>query len=269
MKDSQQIHYIGESILEMFQYADSVRKKGRSLKKSEISRLVDLSESFCALASSMKDRSLMEEAALYERVTRMLVMESVDKKIFETGFFNPFDDGEYPTEDIYSSGRYTEDDDNDPNIRIKRVRMWNNDAKNKVMLVNGKMIAGRRFEQGDIIERCPCRIISGRDLYSKDIRDMAFPIDSSKRIFAIPFGYGLYYRNSKEFGVEPNACYRYDDTDPNHPYIVIVALQRIRKDHEVVLESTDEDFENEIKPGQFSYRQGPEMFYSPGSIKVV
>ena len=51
--------------------------------------------------------------------------------------------------------------------------------------------------------------------------------------------------------------------------ILIVATKRIRKGHEIVLESTDEDFENEIKPGQFDYNNRFDPYTSVKSIKIA
>lgn len=269
MNISNQIQNIGESILEKFQYADYVRRKGGIFSNKELSSLIDLVESFSSLAKSSKNQELIEEASSYEYATEKIISENACHKIFEYGFFNPFDDDESAEGMNAAAMDYDKDPDENKDILIKRVRMWNTDTKNKIMYVNGHMIAGQHFDRGDIIERCPCRLIKGSDLYSNEIRKIAFPIDLMKRIHAIPFGYGIYYRNSKQFGLEGNATYEFDASNPKFPTIVIIATKRIRKGHEIVLESTDVDFENEMKPGQFDYSSNYNPYTSVKTIKVV
>ena len=264
-----QIQYIGESILEKFQYANSVRRKGGKFSNSSLSDLIDLVESFSSLAKSSKDDRIIEEAESYEYAVEKLISENACHKIFEAGFFNPFDDDESAEGMNDVSNDYDKDSDDDQEVSIRRVRLWNSDTNNKIMYINGRMIAGQHFDRGDIIERCPCRFIKGSDLYSNEIRKIAFPIDITRRIHAIPFGYGIYYRNSKQFGLEGNATYTFDASNPNYPMILIVATKRIRKGHEIVLESTDEDFENEIKPGQFDYNNRFDPYTSVKSIKIA
>ena len=268
--DSKQIQNIGESILEKYQYADSVRRKGGILPKEFLSELVDLTEAFCILSCESGDTDLSEEAESYSRITESIVTESTYHKLYESGFTNPFDD-DLSTEGMNAAAMEydTDPEEKDDELRIRRVRMWNSDTKNKIMFVNGKMIAGQHFDKGDIIERCPCQLISAKSLYSEEVRKFAFTIDYARRIYAIPFGYGTCYRNSQEYGVDGNASYYFDSSNPQFPCIVIVATKRIKKGHEIVLLSTDEDFENEIKPGQFEYNQGVEPYYAIKSARIA
>jgi len=94
-------------------------------------------------------------------------------------------------------------------------------------------------------------------------------VDYANRIYAIPFGYGTCYRNSKEFGVEGNAAYYFDDSNPKYPLIIITATKKIKKGHEIVLTSTEEDFENEVRPGQFEYDKGYEPYHSIKSVRIA
>ena len=263
-----QIQYIGESILERFQYAESVRKMGRELTNSSLSEIIDLVESFLSLSKSTGESDLIDEALSYEYVVEKLIAENSCHKIFEGGFFNPFDDDE-SSEGMNDAAMDYDADLDDKEINIKKVRLWNSNTKNKIMYINGRMIAGQHFDRGDIIEKCPCRLLKGSDLYSNEIRKIAFPVDITKRIHAIPFGYGIYYRNSKEFGLEGNASYTFDTTDPKCPMIVIVATKRIKKGNEIILTSTDEDFENEIKDGQFDYNNRFDPYTSVKTIKIA
>ena len=153
-------------------------------------------------------------------------------------------------------------------MKISNIRLWNNNTDNKIMYKGGRMIAGQFFGKGDHIETCPIRLIYEKDLYSENIRDFAFTIDKGKGIYAIPFGYASFYRNSKSCNVEPNADYEYVD-DPNGSYINIFAINNIKKGHEIVLISDESDFANEVKPGQFEYNRDEVPFRSVKNVRIA
>ena len=130
------------------------------------------------------------------------------------------------------------------------------------------MIAGQFFGKGDHIETCPVRLIYEKDLYSENIREFAFTIDKSKGIYAIPFGYASFYRDSKTCNLEPNADYEYVD-DPSGSYIKIYAINNIKKGNEIVLLSDESDFANEVKPGQFEYDRDEVPFLSVKNVRIA
>ena len=51
--------------------------------------------------------------------------------------------------------------------------------------------------------------------------------------------------------------------------ITFTAIKDIRKGEELVIDATEDDFANEIQPGQFQYKQGPDPIYSTKNIKIV
>lgn len=257
-----QLDNIGEGILENFQYAENARRHGRSITRERLSDLIDLSESFSSLSRYIGDPDLIQESLSYEDVVRKMIIENKCGRLLE-GFYNPFDsfEDEY-IEDVPMPEPQPKEEDK--GIKIRRIRVWNPDGTDRVSYVNGKMMAGKYIGRGDIVEKCPCRILDGSDLYSRGIRDIAFPIDSVRRTFAIPFGKAIFYRNSKQFGIEPNAFYEYNDVKGS-PFINIIAFKKINKGDEIVLRSDDTDFENDIMIS----RVNPRGYVSTKSFKIV
>ena len=196
-------------------------------------------------------------------------MKFIRKKINE-GFENPFED---TVTDTLSS----KDDSvvNDPlfspaenKVSINNVSLWNKNTTNKTVYRNNKMYAGQYFCAGDIVEVSPVKILTDKDMYSENIRESSFTIDKGKGIYALPLGYALCYRNSMEVPHLDAGNVSYDfDTDNNT--ITFTAIRDIRKNEELVIDATEDDFANEIQPGQFQYKEGPDPIYSTKNIKIV
>ena len=196
-------------------------------------------------------------------------MKFIRKKINE-GFENPFED---TVTDTLSS----KDDSiiKDPlfspttaKVSIGNVSLWNKNVSNKVVYANNIMYAGKYFCEGDIVEVSPVKILSDKDMYSENIRDSSFVVDKGKGIYALPLGYALCYRNSVEIPHSNGGNLEYSfDMDNNT--ITFTATRDIRKGEELVITATDDDFANEIQPGQFQYQQGPDPIYSTKNIKIV
>lgn len=196
-------------------------------------------------------------------------MKFIRKKINE-GFENPFED---TVTDTLSS----KDDSivNDPlfspaenKVSINNVSLWNKNTTNKTVYRNNKMYAGQYFCAGDIVEVSPVKILTDKDMYSENIRESSFTIDKGKGIYALPLGYALCYRNSMEVPHLDAGNISYDfDTDNNT--ITFTAIRDIRKNEELVIDATEDDFANEIQPGQFQYKEGPDPIYSTKNIKIV
>lgn len=196
-------------------------------------------------------------------------MKFIRKKINE-GFENPFED---TVTDTLSSN-----DDSiikDPlfspttaKVSIGNVSLWNKNISNKVVYANNRMYAGKYFCEGDIVEVSPVKILSDKDMYSENIRESSFIVDKGKGIYALPLGYALCYRNSVEIPHSNGGNLEYSfDMDNNT--ITFTATRDIRKGEELVITATDDDFANEIQPGQFQYQQGPDPIYSTKNIKIV
>ena len=248
------IDNLRNNILESLQDIDCDRYIDNTIDDNKLERVYSLVRAF--VVESYSDNSLSDESIKYMSIVEKLVIEKklFNNKLYE-GFYNPFDDDIEPIQTIkrYKASPV------DRGVKISRVKLWDNNTTEKIYFENGKMFAGKFFGKGDTIEICPVRLIHDEDLYSKNIRDISFTIDSEKRIYAIPFGYASYYRNSKETTLSPNADY---ELIPNeHPTIRIYATSNIKKGQEIVLVAEDEDFQNEIKPGQFEYHNGGEEPY--------
>lgn len=196
-------------------------------------------------------------------------MKFIRKKINE-GFENPFED---TVTDTLSS----KDDSiiKDPlfspttaKVSIGNVSLWNKNVSNKVVYANNRMYAGKYFCEGDIVEVSPVKILSDKDMYSENIRESSFIVDKGKGIYALPLGYALCYRNSVEIPHSNGGNLEYSfDMDNNT--ITFTATRDIRKGEELVITATDDDFANEIQPGQFQYQEGPDPIYSTKNIKIV
>jgi len=211
----------------------------------KLSRLGTLVESYSVLFPDSEDKSFFESR--YEK----LVAES-HMRINE-GFMNPFDTfGDDEEIEVITKTDPVDVSDTKPS-KIKGISLWNTETNNKVMCKNGKMIAGQFFGKGDIIERCPVRLVGAKDLYSRNIRDVAFPIDRAAGVYAIPFGYALFYRNSYDTGIDPNAEYNYTEDEDGRAYIEIVATSNIRMGHEIMLAATQDDFDNAMHDHDFDY----------------
>ena len=188
------------------------------------------------------------------------------------GFTNPFDDD---VDDVKSITDVDVDGDlSDPiykkyqssKLPIKGVKLWNKNTPNKIIYKNNRMYAGQYFEPGDTVEMAPIKIMHDKDMYSESIREFSFTIDKGKGIYALPLGYSVCYRNSKDSGIPGNIDY---DFDIECMSIKFYAIKRIKKGAELIIDATDEDFGNEIKPGQFQYDQGVEPIYTTSNIKIV
>ena len=267
MTNKDTMKYYREGILETLQDIDHDRYYKLNISKESIVRLLNLTEAYSITANSLIDSEAINEALSMSKKTEEIIKEyNFRKNCVKEGFYNPFDD----VDDHSIDTRYEEVVDIDPrnDMKISNIRLWNNNTDNKIMYKGGRMIAGQFFGKGDHIETCPIRLIYEKDLYSENIRDFAFTIDKGKGIYAIPFGYASFYRNSKSCNVEPNADYEYVD-DPNGSYINIFAINNIKKGNEIVLVADDSDFANEIKPGQFEYNRDEVPFRSVKNVRIA
>ena len=243
------IDNLRDNILESFQDIDYDIYVENKIDDDKLKRVYALVRSF--IVESYENNDLSDEAMKYMSIIEMYVNEKklFSKQLYE-GFYNPFDDTDdniqmKPVKRFNVSPK-------DQSVRIKNVKLHNNDVDGKICYNNGKMLAGKTFVKGDIIEKCPCELVSLMSLFSPDMRSIVFTVDEKKNIYAIPFGYAKYYRNSKEYMLQPNAKYEFDDRNPE-PTIVISATRRIDKGSEIVLYSDETDFENEMKIDQFHY----------------
>lgn len=194
---------------------------------------------------------------------KALLMKSAGLSEGYYGFFNPFDSDEpvkkqIPLEagsdDSREKYKITKTD-------IKRISLWNCETPAKAVYTDGKMLAGKYFMMGDVIERCPIKYMHEDDLYSKNIRDNVFPIDPENGLYAFPLGNALCYRNSNEAGKPGNITYEFDDSTD---CLVFTALKKIHKGDELVLQVSDEDYINELKPHQLKYGNDYQEEYSKG-----
>lgn len=190
------------------------------------------------------------------------------------GFTNPFDN-DFTLSNVSVSPDIDVDGDmSDPiyqkyqkqKLPIKGVKLWNTNTPNKVIMKNDRMYAGQYFEPGDTVEVSPVKFMTDKDMYSDSIRELAFTVDKGKGLYALPLGYAVCYRNSVDAGIEGNIDYEFDIESRS---IKFVAVKRIKKGAELIIIANENDFANEIRPGQFEYNQGPEPIYSTSNIKIV
>lgn len=166
--------------------------------------------------------------------------------ILNEGFYNPFDDEllqnshENSIENLRNSIQQKQEE-----RIIKKIRVYN--AKNRasgVRYEDGKVIATQEFYCGDIIENAPVRILKDEDLYSPNVRDLVFMIDSSKRLFGIPYGIASIARDESETNLSANIDYEFDPEKGN--IICIRAIKKIRPNDELIF--VNDDFIKENSP---------------------
>lgn len=187
-------------------------------------------------------------------------------KLNEASFTNPFDEegGFSPSSerDLISAEL-----NKNPKVNsISKVSLWNTNVKNKIAYKNDRIYANNYFCAGDIVEECPVKLMSEKDLYSETIRDSVFPIDTRRGVYALPLGYAMCYRNSMESGLPGNIEYNFDE---NTNMMVFTAITNIKRGSELIIDADDEDFANVIRPGQFKYEQGVEPIYRTKNFKIV
>ena len=267
MSCKNELKYYRDGILETLQDINRDRYYKSKISKRSIDNLINLVEAYSIVANGSRDSETINESiSLSKQVERIINEYNFRKTAIKEGFYNPFDD----VDDDDINVRYNDFADTEPvgDMKISKVRLWNNNTDNKIIYKGGRMVAGQFFGKGDQIEMCPVRLMYEKDMYSENIRDFAFTIDKPNGIYAIPFGYASFYRNSKECNIDANADYEYVD-DPNGSYIKIYAIRNIRKGHEIVLVADDSDFENEIKPGQFEYYRNEVPFRSVKNVRIA
>ena len=237
---------LGEGVADSFRHA-----KTRGFDNESVVKLSSLLESFTVFSRELGDRKFINESVICSGVLESVTDDSALKSLNES-FFNPFDDESVEKEDEKVDARVHQD-----GINIEKIRLWKKNRKDKVFLSKGKVLSGRFYERGDVIETCPVKIVSGNDLYGKAVRDMVFELDPKRNLYGIPFGFANFYRNS------------FDENSENGPVIDIVATKTIRRGEEIVLCSDESDFYNEVKGGQFKYNQGPDAFYSIKKFTII
>ena len=262
-----QMLYYKEGIMESLHDIDHDRYYHNRISSKSLDKVLNLAEAYSIMSKCEQDaEAINESSSLYHKIRSLVKEYDFRKRHKNEAFENPFDE----IGDTTINTRYEEMADYDfdeKDFNIGRVRLWNNNTDNKIMFKGGKMIAGQFFGINDTIEECPVRILYEKDMYSENIREFAFTIDAPRGIYAIPFGYASYYRNSLDCNIEPNADYEYVDGET--PIIRIFATRNIKRGHEIVLYAEDSDFGNEIKPGQFKYDQDSDPFYRVKNIKIA
>lgn len=105
---------------------------------------------------------------------------------------DPFDNKDYKNKEVFKS--------------IKPADI--NQGSYKFMMKGGSLISNAALWNGDIIEVCPCKEISG-DSPDHDSLCFVVPGEDGKDVKIIPLGYALYYH--KKSPKQPYNCdYVYD-----------------------------------------------------------
>lgn len=251
---------LGEGVAEAFRHA-----KACGFNKESVENLSSIVESYLVISKETGDVDLINQAEICSCLLEC-VRRGSDLKLNES-FFNPFD-GDDDGEDVKRE-EIVDKRSRQEGINIEKVRLWKKNRKDKILLSKGKVVSGRFYERGDVIETCPVKILGGDELYGRAIRDMVFELDPKRNLYGLPFGFANFYRNSFECGLDGNAEYSFDENSENGPVIDIIATKTIRRGEEIILCSDESDFYNEVKGSQFKYPQGPDAFYSIKKFTIV
>ena len=161
-------------------------------------------------------------------------------------FWNPFD-----TDELNSKASSEAQPKEERHItKIEALDFKQN--KNQVCYKNGKMYAAKSFWPGEVIEEDPVKILSNHDMYSRNVREMAFELVANRE-YGIPIGYSTLYRRSDETSREPNAKYEYDKKNEQ---IIIKASAKIPEGNEIILKADKMDFSNKYKDDTFKMDNG-------------
>lgn len=228
---------------------------------------VTIKRTFDTLISDFKPKGAYEVTMKKKLLSALEIYESLKE-----GFENPFDDMDPEDNNELSNADKIEYEDfyntsSEKPAEISKIKLWNTNTPNKVVYKNDRMYAGKYFGKGDIVEESPIKLMTTKDLYSENIRKNVFEIDAGKGLYAFPLGYAICYRNSKEAPQgEGNIYYEFND---DNTIITFYALKNIKKGAELIIQADDNDFGNEVLPGQFKYEQGPDPIYSTKNIKFI
>lgn len=239
---------------------------GGEITKTSLNELNSEMEAYAIGVESLKEycvenngsRSLVEaclilsnDGVVFENALKNLSC-SLSLNESRYGFFNPFDDmvdskNELPSVDIHTKAKKGMD--------ILGIKLWNKDKFKKTnAYCDGESIyAKKTFFPDDIIENSPVRIFDNNDLFSRNIRELAFPIDPARRLYGLPLGYISYYKTDKDSGKEANVDYECYQAENGMWFIRIIAIGKINKNDELILKSSDDDYVNELHPYDFKY----------------
>lgn len=261
-----QLQNYSDSISEKLQYAATNRYVCGRVSKKSLDELSNLIESFSVLSAGSKNKEFVAESKVYFDILEKFANEFSYAKKLNEYFENPFDS--FDDEPVETKKQEKIVDKKPEGVQFKRINVWNSDVQDKVMFSGGKMLACKFFKAGDVIERCPVKLIKRTDLYYDMINRFAIPIDKNRNLYGFPYGNAVLYRVDKQSGLDGNAEYEFIE-NCGEPYIRIVATKTIKKGNEIILCSDSLDFENEIKDNQFKYQRGPEPFYAVKNFKIV
>jgi hypothetical protein len=250
------IKLLRNQILDDIQYIENSRFNNYKINESLISAVISKIDKLSNLSNN-----LTEGRVLNSVLNTILTYYSSNKDIEhinEYGFINPFNStdnvSKHKTSILLQKNSI---DDKEPNnYNIISLKLWNPDSLDKTYYKNGSIYAGKHFSKGDIVEICPTRYVSGRDLYSKSIRNISFVIEKEQNIYAIPFGKAVFYKNSVETRFPGNVDYEFREVLNDScidGYIIIKAVQNIRKNTELILKSDEHDFINVPVDTDFEY----------------
>lgn len=193
--------------------------------KSQIAKIVNANISGKQLMAIYDHVKSITDNFRFKIEDNVLLGESY--KINE-GFYNPFDSEDYRKDEIASNK------DKEERI-IRKIKVYN--SKNQeggIKYKNNGVYANTTFYKDDIIEEAPVYMLHDSDLYSANVRQLTFMIDSSKRIFGIPMGMATVARCANEANKEGNIDYEFDLDKGNK--IIIYATKKIKRGEELVFE---------------------------------
>jgi hypothetical protein len=127
--------YYRDNILESLQDIDHDRYYNIKIKKESVSRLLNLTEAYYITAKDLNDSEAINEALSLSKRTEAIVKEyKFRNHIVKEGFENPFDE----VGDRSIDTRYEEmvEIDPDKDMKISKVRLWNNNTDNKIVYRN-------------------------------------------------------------------------------------------------------------------------------------
>ena len=206
----------------------------KTCKKTDLDKAVALTESYIKINNKIfENNSLKRKLRLLVESYNILSNSKINEWM-QAGFdtFNDFQSELPDNPELHGQ------------VKIKKVLPWCSNSSNKIFYKDGRIFAGKRYSANDIIEEAPMRIIHVEDTYSRPIRDLTFEVDGENGIYAIPFGYAIYYRIDEN---SPKASYDFVyEPKTGTGYVVIRALKPIMKGDEITIIKDSNKFSNKL-----------------------
>lgn len=182
---------------------------------------------------------------------RILSLEEYKEKLYEAGFYNPFDEDGEPKKEAGSLPDYG-------GYFRKRKETFNPGKIEYSKRDNGEytVLAKTNFSRGEIVEIAPVIIVGEIVKTINKLKNLVFEINKGKDEWGIVLGYGSLYRHSSS----SNLDFAYN---PKRKQIHFIANKFIKVGEELTINYGDDYWKERM--GFKTFSEIPEMQLQPNS----